>query len=70
MKTGALELYDLAEDIAERHDLAAENPQIVERMARELSDRLRAWDATMPRYAADGRTVPMPDEVIVRKDRP
>lgn len=64
MKTGALELYDLAEDIAERHDLAAENPQIVERLARELSDRLRAWKATMPRYAADGRAVPMPDEAI------
>ena len=62
MKTGALELYNLADDIAERNDLASENLQIVAQLARELSDRLRSWDATMPRYASDGRRVPMPDE--------
>ena len=36
---GGLELYDLAADPGERHDLAAERPQ----RARELAARLAAW---------------------------
>jgi arylsulfatase A-like enzyme len=36
---GRLELYDLARDIGEQHDLAGQLPE----KARELQERLRAW---------------------------
>jgi len=45
---GTVELYDLARDISERHDLTLEMPDT----ARALRDRLHAWrcslDANMP----------------------
>ncbi len=63
MKTGGLELYNLTEDIGERNDIAAEHPEIVARLAKKLSDKLRGWNATMPVRVIDGTPVPMPDEI-------
>ena len=63
MQTGALELYDLATDIGEQHDLAARHPEKVRELAAELSSRLRGWRAPMPTVRRTGKPVPMPDEL-------
>jgi arylsulfatase A-like enzyme len=47
-KKGPRELYDLVADPSERHDLAAEHPEVVERLA-----ALAAADA-----AGDAKAVP------------
>jgi arylsulfatase A-like enzyme len=44
-KRGETELYDLASDAAEHTNVAAQNPQIVER----LSAKLHTWTATLPK---------------------
>lgn len=64
MHDAALELYNLKEDIGERNDVAAENPEIVMKLAKDLGDSLRAWDAPMPIVKSTGEPVPMPDEVL------
>lgn len=42
------ELYDLAQDIGERHNLAAEQPRLVKEMAREMEQWVRDNDAQLP----------------------
>lgn len=61
--SGTLELYNLREDIGERNDVAAENPEIVQRLAGELGSRLREWNAPMPIVASTGEKAPLPDEL-------
>ena len=61
---GVFELYNLADDIGEQHDLAASEPDKVAAMARMLSDKLRGWDANMPVIRATGAPVPWPDELL------
>ena len=63
MHTAELELYNLREDIGERNNMAAQHPEIVKEMAKELGTRLRGWDASMPTVRATGQKVPMPDEL-------
>ncbi len=63
MLPGELELYNLSEDIAEQNNVAAEHPELVEKLRKDLSDQLRAWDATMPIYRATGEPAPMPDQL-------
>ena len=58
-----LELYNIREDIGERHNVAAQHPEIVARLAKVLGDRLRAWNASMPVVRATGKPVPWPDEL-------
>ena len=58
-----LELYNIREDIGEKHNVAAQHPEIVARLAKVLGDRLRAWDASMPIVRATGKPVPWPDEI-------
>ena len=60
-----LELYNIREDIGEKHNVAAEHPEIVARLAKVLGDRLRAWDASMPIVRATGKPVPWPDEIVL-----
>ena len=64
MRTGALELYNLREDIGERHDVAAENPEKRDELARVLGGRLREWKSPMPLNPATGKSVPYPDELL------
>lgn len=59
----AFELYNLREDMGERHNLAGQYPEKVRELALVLSDRLRSWDATMPVDKESGRVCPWPDEV-------
>ena len=64
MRTRDLELYDLSEDLGEASNVAKAHPDIVEKLARALSDRLRRFDASMPTVRSTGEKVPMPDEVL------
>ena len=59
-----LELYNIREDIGERHNVAAQYPEIVARLAKVLGDRLRSWNASMPVVRATGKPVPWPDELL------
>ena len=61
---GAFELYNLSEDISETNNLAAKKPAKVKELAKALSARLRAWDASMPYVKASGKTCPLPDEML------
>ncbi len=58
------ELFNLAEDLGEQNNLAAEKPEIVKNLAVELSAYLRDNKAPMPIIKATGKHVPFPDEVI------
>ena len=60
-----LELYNIREDIGEKHNVAAEHPEIVARLAKVLGDRLRSWNASMPIVRATGNPVPWPDEIVL-----
>ena len=56
------ELYDVAHDVGETRDLAAEQPARVAALRREMGRLLRARNAQMPRVGApDGPEVPLPD---------
>ncbi len=44
-RRGALELYDMAADAGEQHNLATQNPEIV----KHLSGVLEKWQATLPK---------------------
>jgi len=48
-----LELYNLRSDIGEKHDLAAERPDLAARLRKMLHDWRRAVDARMPRPNPD-----------------
>jgi arylsulfatase A-like enzyme len=61
---GVFELYNLADDISESHDLAASEPDKVAALAKMLGGRLREWDANMPVVRSTGRRVPWPDELL------
>lgn len=63
-KDGKKELYDLRNDIGESRNVAAEYPELVARLSRELGTYLREVDAQRPTYKADGRNCPWPDEVL------
>ena len=64
MQSGELELYDLANDIGEQHNLAAEQPGKVNELAAELGGKLRGWKAPMPTVRRTGKPVAMPDELL------
>lgn len=58
-----VELYDLSEDISERHDVAAEHPVEANILAATLAARLSAWNASMPTVRETGKPVPFPIDV-------
>lgn len=59
-----LELFNLRADIGENHDLAAERPADVQRLARLLSDHLRQAKALMLIDESTREAVPLPDQVL------
>ncbi|MGN0006918.1 MAG: sulfatase [Alistipes sp.] len=63
MRTRELELYNLRNDIGEQTNLAAENPEKTAELATELGNRLREWNAPMPKSRITGKPVPMPDKI-------
>lgn len=60
--TGRRELFNIREDIGERHDLSGEQPDVVRRLSRELGQRLRQMDAQRPTWKQTGKPCPWPDE--------
>ena len=54
------ELFNLADDIGETHNLADAKPRVRDRLAKELGDYLRRFDAQMPTLKSTGATVPFP----------
>lgn len=48
-ETGALKLFNIANDPSERHDLAREMPEKVKALNQRLTDYLLAVNAQMPR---------------------
>lgn len=59
-----LELYDLAHDLSEKHDLAAKQPEHVRALAEALSVALEHADAAMSIDVATGEPVPLPRDVM------
>ena len=64
IRKGALELYNLKEDMGETRNVAAAHPEKVRELAKALSDRLRSYNASMPVVRKTGKPVPMPDELL------
>ena len=64
IKCGALELYNVKQDIGETRNVAAVYPEKTKELAKALSRRLREYKASMPIIRATGKPVPMPDELL------
>ena len=62
-ETGRKELYNIPQDIGEKHDLSAEHPDIVRKLSKELGEYLRRVDAQRPSFKASGKPCPWPDEI-------
>ena len=62
-----LELYNIADDIAETRDLAKGNPAKVTELAKLLTERLRAEKALMPMDKATGKPIEFPGEIVQRQ---
>lgn len=54
------ELFDLANDLGENHDLSGEQPELTLELARELSEWLTTTHAALPRDKESGVPVPLP----------
>ncbi|MBO4802517.1 MAG: sulfatase [Bacteroidaceae bacterium] len=63
-KTRRHQLFDIQEDIGEQHDLSAQCPRLVRRLARDLGRRLRALHAQRPTIQSTGLPAPWPDETL------
>jgi arylsulfatase A-like enzyme len=61
---GRLELYNLAADIGEQHNLAAEQPEVTRRLASDLASFLREVDAQAPIAKGNGQPFPFADSVV------
>lgn len=62
-KSGRLELYNIAEDIKEEHELSARYPEKTKEMAKLLTAQLKKNKAQLPSYIQTGKQVPYPDEL-------
>ncbi len=62
--TGTNMLFNLAKDIGETKDLASKNKTMTTKLAKILSDKLRAEGSTMPIIKATGKPCPYPDGSI------
>lgn len=58
------ELYDLSQDIGESHNLAAQQPQTVRRLAIILTSQLKSMKAQMPTLKSNSQPVPWPDQAL------
>lgn len=57
------ELYNLKIDLSETNNLARDEPDRVQRLAKLLAEHLRNSHAVMPVVKATGEPVPLPDEI-------
>ncbi|MDE6870682.1 MAG: sulfatase [Bacteroidales bacterium] len=61
------ELYNIKTDIGESRNLAADYPEVVEALSKELGASLRAAGAGRPSVRSTGQPCPWPDEVLTIK---
>lgn len=61
-KTGKKELYNIAEDIGEAHDLSAANKRMTNKLSHMLGTYLRKVKAQRPIIKSTGRPAAFPDE--------
>ena len=62
---GRHELFNLAEDIGEQHDLTGKRPDLVQQLSQKLGDYLRSVDAQRPVLRRTNRPAPWPDEAVL-----
>lgn len=62
-ENGRKELFDIPADIGEEHDLAAERPDVVRRLSKQLGSYLRRVGGQRPSFKATGAPCPWPDEI-------
>lgn len=60
-KTGKKELFNIPEDISEKHDLSGERPDLVRSLSKDLGGYLRRVGGQRPSHK-DGTPCPWPDE--------
>lgn len=58
---GQKELFNLREDIGEKHNLADSHPKLVDRLSKHLGKYLRSVDAQRPAWKASGKACAWPD---------
>ncbi len=58
----SFELFDLADDLKEQHNLADEHPVSLRALAQDLTHYLQAVDAQMPAHKSSGQPVAWPAE--------
>ncbi len=59
------ELFNLAKDIGEKENCAAENPSRVRELADKLTRKLQSYQSPMPIIQSSGHAVPWPAEALV-----
>jgi hypothetical protein len=60
---GKKELFNIPDDISEKSDVAAQHPDIVKRMSKELGKYLRQVGGQRPSFKKSGKPCPWPDEI-------
>ena len=65
-RTQALELYNLADDIGERNNLAETEPERLAELAEAMTAQLIDKGALMPTVRATGEPIPYPNQLINR----
>ena len=58
---GRCELYNLAEDIGEKHNLAAEKPDVAQKLCGDLRSILQVMGAQTPVERETGESLPLPE---------
>lgn len=61
-ETGEKELFNISDDIGEKHNLASRHPGKVKRLSSELGEYLRSVGADRPSFKSSGIPCPWPDE--------
>lgn len=56
------ELFNVRKDIGEKHNLAGQEPELVETLSKELGNHMRRVDAQRPYFKESGQPVLWPDE--------
>ncbi|MCM1030261.1 MAG: sulfatase [Oscillibacter sp.] len=62
-ENGVKELFNIQEDIGEKHNKISEHPQLVKKLSKELGRYLRTVDAQRPSFKLTGQPSPWPDEI-------
>lgn len=62
-ETGERRLYDVYHDVAEKNNLAAQEPELLQELSSDLSNYLGSLNAQRPAVSATGELLPYPDEI-------